>query len=255
YQLINRVGPIEYSGFLLKKYSSDGRPVFTKHLKLVPTEAPLGTTFSKRRGTLFVYGRGKPKDKPGMALIAEIDSSGTILWENYYDHSGPHSEGWSYFGFDANENIYLTGVSALGHSQGNIIYSRFCNGPCIEIIHESNNSDATICLGDSVKLDATISGAKFHWEPQHGLESADTQSPFAMPTTSTTYSLFIGEPSSIDQYLVDDLKVNVEPCGNYKISFPTVISPESSGVENIFSPKYIDGSVSYYRLEILNSGG
>lgn len=67
--------------------------------------------------------------------------------------------------------------------------------------------DKSICLGDSIKLNPTISNAtSFVWEPSTGVSNINSQNPFFFPTDTTTYILKATSGNCTQR---DTVKVNV----------------------------------------------
>lgn len=67
---------------------------------------------------------------------------------------------------------------------------------------------ATICLGDSVGLQAS-SGVLYNWSPAEGLSCTSCRSPIARPSTSTTYTLTVTDANGCVG--TDTVTVSINP--------------------------------------------
>lgn len=68
----------------------------------------------------------------------------------------------------------------------------------------STSPDTTICLTDPVQMIALGDGLRFEWTPAGDLDDPTSRTPFAIPTTTTTYSVTarIGGCSATDQVTI-----------------------------------------------------
>jgi gliding motility-associated-like protein len=91
-----------------------------------------------------------------------------------------------------------------------VLTSALCNIPTISntvtitVISFTVSADQTVCLGDSVTLNAT-GGTRYSWSPAIGLSATNIASPTATPTVATTYTVmfFNGSCSSTLSVKVD----------------------------------------------------
>ncbi len=67
----------------------------------------------------------------------------------------------------------------------------------------------SICLGDSVRLNATGAAATYSWQPAAGLSCTDCRNPMASPVATTTYRLTAQSAGSCQS--VDTVTVAVNP--------------------------------------------
>jgi hypothetical protein len=69
----------------------------------------------------------------------------------------------------------------------------------------SAGKDATICAGDSVRLEGS-GGSTYHWYPNAGLSCTNCATPNASPTSTTTYYVEVGNSggcSAVDSVIVE----------------------------------------------------
>lgn len=92
--------------------------------------------------------------------------------------------------FGGNQEVFYGFTSATG-SEYNI--HEVC------VLYNSttfNLSDTSICVGNSVQLDATLDDPAFtySWSPAAGLDNPNSPTPIATPTATTTYTVSISHP-------------------------------------------------------------
>ncbi|MFP4662868.1 MAG: hypothetical protein ACLFM1_00410, partial [Bacteroidales bacterium] len=85
---------------------------------------------------------------------------------------------------NATTTYSLTGTDSNGCSDTANVTVEVCPKPDVQI----TTSDADICLGDSVQLDAD-GALMYEWTPAEGLDDPTLQNPIASPTATTTYYL------------------------------------------------------------------
>jgi gliding motility-associated-like protein len=71
--------------------------------------------------------------------------------------------------------------------------------------------DTSICFSNVAQLQATMSGASFTWAPVNSLQNANTLTPLAKPTTTTTYLLTVRDTLGCPKPVRDSVTVSVVP--------------------------------------------
>jgi uncharacterized repeat protein (TIGR01451 family) len=76
-------------------------------------------------------------------------------------------------------------------------------------------ADQSICLGNSILLDGSATGGTspytFSWSPATGLSSPNIPNPYANPTTTTTYTLWVSDAASNTSSATVTISVNPTP--------------------------------------------
>ena len=83
--------------------------------------------------------------------------------------------------------------------------------------------DTSICLGNSVQLNATAGASTYAWSPSTGLSNANIANPIASPTATTAYTLTVSNGNTC--IATDNIVVMVNPIVNATINIAT---PSSS---------------------------
>jgi len=107
----------------------------------------------------------------------------------------------------------------------------YCNTPCLcpEILL-SAGPDSTICLGQSVSLQATPGFDLYAWSPAATLDNPNIQNPVATPVATTTYTL-------------DAIQYGVE----------LVVNSDFSQGNTGFTSGYISGGIGFGHYNITNN--
>ncbi len=107
----------------------------------------------------------------------------------------------------------------------------YCNTPCVcPEIQLSAGADTSLCLGQSVGLEATPGLDEYVWSPVSGLDNPNIHNPLATPLATTTYTL-------------NAIKHGVELVGNSDFSLG------NTG----FTNGYISGGVGFGHYNVTNN--
>ncbi|MBC7774386.1 MAG: HYR domain-containing protein [Phycisphaerae bacterium] len=107
----------------------------------------------------------------------------------------------------------------------------FCNTPCLcPEIPLSAGADTTICLGQSVTLQATPGLDQYDWSPAATLDNPNIQNPVATPSATTTYTL-------------NAIKNGVELIEN----------PDFTQGNTSFTSGYISGGIGFGHYNVTNN--
>ena len=82
--------------------------------------------------------------------------------------------------------------------------------PKVAIVQPATDT-ATICYGDSIKLNATKTGAYIAWSPINGLSNSNTTSLYAKPDSTTTYVVSVRDTFYCAKSVTDTVTINVVP--------------------------------------------
>ncbi len=100
--------------------------------------------------------------------------------------------------------------------------------------------DTTIAKGESVQLgDTSISGLKYHWQPNYGLSSANIAQPIASPSVTTIYTLTMTDTLTFTSCNMksDTVVVNVthEVDSIFPFIIPTLLAPYANPSQQYFN--------------------
>jgi PKD repeat protein len=70
--------------------------------------------------------------------------------------------------------------------------------------------DTSVCYDDTARLNASIKGIRFTWSPANSLSDPSILDPFAFPTSTTTYSLFVYDTLGCPKPGISSVTVNVK---------------------------------------------
>ncbi|TVR81554.1 MAG: PKD domain-containing protein [Chitinophagaceae bacterium] len=100
----------------------------------------------------------------------------------------------------------------------------------------TTGNDEIICTGDTVQLNAG-GGISYDWSPSASLIGSNTSSPFAFPTTTTTYTVVVTDTNNCQSSALIEVVVN---------QLPTVsISPDTAICPGETVDLFADGGVNY----------
>ncbi len=111
--------------------------------------------------------------------------------------------------------------------------------------------DTSICLSESVMLQATAGFYNYNWNPVTGIISTTGNKIEVQPQVSTSYSVVAEKfPGCL---LSDTILVKVENCPQY-IYFPNSFTPDNDNLNDKFKP-LVGGTMQHYELVIYNRWG
>ena len=112
--------------------------------------------------------------------------------------------------------------------------------------------DATICIGDSIRLSAPEGFDAYHWSPDYRLANPDEKSTYASPVTDTVYTCTAvkGPGCSVS----DTIRIKVNPCRK-GLFFPGAFTPNKDGANDLYRPVIIGAPPVEYYLAIYNRTG
>lgn len=176
-------------------------------------EMRLGTS-----GALYVTGYSEGLSTNNDYLTLKFDTAnGNVIWEARFD--GPASNNDQAFSMeiDADESIYVTGTSFSPSSFQDFSTIKWCQFTTFA------GNDESICLGDSVQLNATTSsgGQGVTWSPTTGLSNSAIANPFASPTVTTTYIVTSSNALGCTDLDTITVFVNPLPQGTFSANGPS----------------------------------
>lgn len=197
-----------------------------------PTEATMDVKISgnavDRAGAGVVIGTSKSVFCKGESTQILIDTS-----------SCPGQKTFSWF---LNGNLWFTGNSLNFYTDELVLNDQVyvqCN--CFDVcsfVSTSNTltftvldfsidagSDYSIHEGESIQFDATTNGVNYSWTPSEYLSDANSLTPIASPTTTTSYYLTATNGICTK---TDNLTVIVSS----QLNIPTVFSPNGDGIDD-----------------------
>lgn len=111
--------------------------------------------------------------------------------------------------------------------------------------------DTTICLSESVVLQATANFINYTWMPQGAITFITNNRISVEPHVTTSYSVRAEKFTGC--FLSDTVLVKVENCPQY-IYFPNSFTPNNDNLNDNFKP-LIGGAIKKYELSIYNRWG
>ena len=151
-------------------------------------------------------------------------------------------------GKGVNGNFFDPALAGLGTHL--ITYTFASNKGCIEQVSQTivvnpiptvnAGADLDILLAGEKEIKATVTGSnlKYKWTPSLGLNAESILNPIASPTSTTKYTLTV---TSKDGCMVADevtVTVHIDPL------IPNVFSPNSDGINDTWSIKYLETFVN-----------
>lgn len=107
-------------------------------------------------------------------------------------------------------------------------------------------SGTTICYGDSILLQASITGDKATWSPSFGLTDSSSTSTIAKPTSTTTYTLTVTDNGYCHKLVSDNVSINVTPQFTVSAGNDTaVILGEQLGINAFITDTAFNFPVTY----------
>jgi len=112
--------------------------------------------------------------------------------------------------------------------------------------------DTALCEGDSIVLNATITGAiSYIWNPATGLNDTNLAKPIASPTITTTYVLTVSDTNNCESS--DSVIVSVDICTKNTFFIPNSFSPNGDDINDVL---FVRGSgLKSIKLYIYNRWG
>ena len=144
--------------------------------------------------------------------------------------------------FGGDSSVYFGFVGSTGGSSN-------LHQVCFNSISFVDNlvlQDQTICVGDSVEIDATVpSGDTYTWSPATGVSDVNSPNPTFSPTTTTTYSVTIEDEcgeSTIESVVINvnsltstDFNTIVPICAGDPNPLPAT---DLNGISGTWSPDF-----------------
>jgi gliding motility-associated-like protein len=103
---------------------------------------------------------------------------------------------------------------------------------------EIKGEDVVICEGEDIKLEVSGSDHPYSWYPNKGLSCDDCPDPIASPTETTTY--LISSLGCLDEEIVKELTVEVNPLPELETNRQVMVSPGQSALLSASSPGQLD---------------
>jgi hypothetical protein len=98
--------------------------------------------------------------------------------------------------------------------------------------------DVTICAGDLVTLNGTVTGTPvYSWAPATGLSCTNCPNPDANPASTTTYTLTVDYLDG--NICFDEITVNVNPLPNVTVNSPTMCATGSTNLQALGALTYV----------------
>jgi len=110
--------------------------------------------------------------------------------------------------------------------------------------------DRTIVVGSSTQLNGCLGASSYSWIPGTGLNDSTVANPIATPTVTTTYRLFVTDPTGC--HAVDSIVITVIPAPN--IVVPNAFTPNGDLQNDVFLPKAA-GLVKLEEFSVFNRWG
>ncbi len=105
--------------------------------------------------------------------------------------------------------------------------------------------DTSIILGSSIVIQGVQSGYLYSWMPDETLSCNDCPNPIANPTTETTYTVIISDPSGLCN-ITDS--ITIIPKEQF-LAIPSIFSPNGDGDNDLFSLIQLGISdLEYFRI-------
>ena len=146
-------------------------------------------------------------------------------------------------------------------------------GNVVTTVNGGVGSSASICVGSSVTLGASMTSAvSYEWSPSTGLNNPYVSGPIASPTTNTTYTVLITDSKGCSKTSTIAVTVNPLPTGDVTFSSASICLGESlqlgatGGNSYAWTGNNITGAsgatptvqpttTSTYSVDIFNSNG
>lgn len=168
-------------------------------------------------GALYVTGYSAGNGTNNDYLTLKYDTSNAnILWEARFDGPASNSDQAFAMEIDATESIYVTGNSTDPASFKDYSTIKWCQ------LETVANNDTSMCLGDTIVLNAFAPGVvSYNWTPVTGLSDNTAPNPSAYPTSTTTYVVSATNGLGCVDYDTVTVTVNPLPSTNITANGPT----------------------------------
>ncbi len=188
-------------------------------------------------GRLYmVFHRSSSNDYSGVRAVVDpwIDSvsTGSHIGTACYNISNSRNRWGDYSGIYAapDGNVWLSGeIASAGNRWATKISSIAAAAGGGTPLSVQASSDAAVCNGDTTTISVTASGGQgtlaYQWTPAAGLSAVDIASPYAAPTTTTTYRVAVSDACGDVEF--DSVTVSVNPLPQPAISGPTDVCARS----------------------------
>jgi uncharacterized delta-60 repeat protein len=131
-------------------------------------------------GDIYVTGYSFESSSNNDYTTVKYDIAGNLIWATKFNGSSNNSDQALAMAVDPTGNIYVTGESNGAGTGADYSTIKYCQLTTLAGV------DSTICIGDSVSLNAT-GGTTFSWSPPAGLSCTNCPNPVATPAVTTTY--------------------------------------------------------------------
>lgn len=217
-------GPVgESENIVTIKYSTAGNQLWLNQYNGPASQFDEGNSIKQgKNGDIYVTGFSRGIGTNNDYLTLKHDSSnGNIIWEARFDGPASNSDQAAMMALDTADNVYVTGKSKDPITNFDYSTIKWCQ------FETFGPNDKFICVGDSVQLSPTASGATgWSWTPTTGLSNPNIRDPYAKPTVTTTYFV---------------TATNGTGCSNTDTIVVTVNSLPSNGVTPVGSTTFCMG--------------
>ncbi len=149
-------------------------------------------------------------------VTLKYDSTGVFNWKIKYNGTANSTDQSLALVLDNAPNAYITGVSKGSGSGDDFITIKYCQLTAVA------SNDTSICLGASVQLTSTATGAaSYSWSPSAGLSCTTCANPVATPTATTSYVVTITNTNGCQDDDTVLVTVNPLPSPTISASGPT----------------------------------